>query len=166
MSDTAEANTLDLQTAASLLQLSERRIQQLAKEGWFATTERGRYPLVPLVRGYIRFLKEENARQAKSAAEGRLKDVKAREVEMRIARADREVIDLAEAMEAVSGVAGECVAEFEGLPARITRNVRERQRIRDICDEARQRLADRFAQIARGLRSGVADHGAAAEDDA
>ena len=45
-------------TIAKLLDLSPRRIQQLVTEGVIPRAERGRYALVPAVRGYINFLRE------------------------------------------------------------------------------------------------------------
>lgn len=49
--------TYPLATIAKLFELSERRVQQLAKEGVIPRAERGRYELVPAVQGYIRYLK-------------------------------------------------------------------------------------------------------------
>ena len=45
-------------TIAKLLDLTERRVQQLSAQGVIPRTGRGRYELVPAVRGYVRFLRE------------------------------------------------------------------------------------------------------------
>ena len=50
--------THPLDTICELLDLSPRRMQQLSKEGVIPKAERGRYELVPAVRGYISYLKE------------------------------------------------------------------------------------------------------------
>lgn len=50
--------TYPVATIADLLMVSERRVQQLAKEGVIPKAERGRYELVPTVQGYIRYLQE------------------------------------------------------------------------------------------------------------
>ena len=50
--------THPLDTICKLLDLSPRRVQQLSKEGVIPKAERGRYELVPAVRGYISYLKE------------------------------------------------------------------------------------------------------------
>jgi phage terminase Nu1 subunit (DNA packaging protein) len=52
-------------TIAKLLNLTETRIQQLAKIGVIPKEERGQYNLVGCVQGYVRYLKEE-ARQGKN----------------------------------------------------------------------------------------------------
>ena len=50
--------THPLDTICKLLDLSPRRMQLLSKEGVIPKAERGRYELVPAVRGYISYLKE------------------------------------------------------------------------------------------------------------
>ena len=45
-------------TIAKLLLISERRVQQLSKEGVIPKTDHGRYELAPAVQGYIRYLQE------------------------------------------------------------------------------------------------------------
>jgi phage terminase Nu1 subunit (DNA packaging protein) len=51
-------NTVPLATVAKLLDLTERRVNQLAKEGVLPKTARGRYELVPVVRAYIAYLRQ------------------------------------------------------------------------------------------------------------
>ena len=51
------ATSFNIQAIAKLLKLSERRIQQLAKEGVIPKAERGKYDLIGSVQGYIDFLK-------------------------------------------------------------------------------------------------------------
>lgn len=54
----AANNTVPLATVAKLLDLTERRVNQLAKDGTLPKAARGRYELVPVVRAYIRYLRE------------------------------------------------------------------------------------------------------------
>lgn len=51
-------NTVPLATIAKLLDLTERRVNQLAKEGVLPKAARGRYELVPVVRAYISYLRD------------------------------------------------------------------------------------------------------------
>ncbi|CUH39325.1 hypothetical protein JSE7799_02049 [Jannaschia seosinensis] len=44
---------------AKLLDLSERRVQQLSREGVIPKAERGQYDLIGAVRGYVRFLRDQ-----------------------------------------------------------------------------------------------------------
>lgn len=51
-------NTQPVTVIARLLDLSERRVQQLVREGVIPKPERGRYELVGAVRGYVRYLRD------------------------------------------------------------------------------------------------------------
>lgn len=57
--------TVPVATIAGLLCITERRVQQLAKEGVIPKDERGQYSLVASVQGYIRYL-QDDARAGKS----------------------------------------------------------------------------------------------------
>ena len=60
------AATQPLAVIAKLLDLSERRIQQLSREGVIPKATRGQYDLIGSVRGYVRYLRD----QAVSAQAG------------------------------------------------------------------------------------------------
>jgi len=47
-----------VKTIASILNLTERRVQQLAHEGIIPKAERGKYDLIGCVRAYIKYLQE------------------------------------------------------------------------------------------------------------
>ena len=47
---------------AKLLDLSERRVQQLSREGVIPKAERGQYDLIGSVRGYVRYLRDQAVR--------------------------------------------------------------------------------------------------------
>jgi phage terminase Nu1 subunit (DNA packaging protein) len=47
---------------AKLLDLSERRVQQLSREGVIPKATRGQYDLVGSVRGYVRYLRDQAAK--------------------------------------------------------------------------------------------------------
>ena len=52
------ANAQPIGVIARLLDLSERRIQQLSREGVIPKAERGQYDLVAAVRGYVAYLRD------------------------------------------------------------------------------------------------------------
>ncbi len=162
----AQTGTIPTKQVALLLMISEERVRQLAKMGFIPRAGGGRYNLVAAVQGYIKFLKDEERRTSKSASESRVKDARAAEIERRMAREDRKIIALEEAVWAADKMSGEFLRSISGLPARITRNPSERRRIESICDSERTRLEARFAEIASSVRSGVETDAADDEDDA
>ena len=51
------ATSFNIVAISKLLKLTERRVQQLAKDGIIPKAERGKYDLVGSVHGYVDFLK-------------------------------------------------------------------------------------------------------------
>src|SRR5256885_531691 len=92
--------------ACQLLMLSRQRLDQLAKDGWIARDAPGHWRLLDLVQGYIRFLRDEGRRTSKSAADSRVRDARAAEIELRNAIRQRELITMAESMMAIDTVCG------------------------------------------------------------
>ncbi len=73
--------TQPIAVIAKLLDLSERRVQQLSREGVIPRAERGQYDLVGSVRGYVRYLRDQAAKAqagAPDCASERARFIKAR----------------------------------------------------------------------------------------
>ena len=130
--------------AVAVTGVTSQRFHQISAEGWFKPVSRGKWRLRDVLEGRQDLQTEDNAKRSRVAGESELKKARAREIELRIARQDRKVIDLDEAMTVLEEQAGEFLASLSGLPARITRLPRERQRIEAITDEERKRLAISF----------------------
>jgi phage terminase Nu1 subunit (DNA packaging protein) len=98
--------------------LTDRRVQQLVREGWIEKSVRARYDLVGSVQGYIRFLKH--------SAESRSEPVDAglAEQRLRLAREQADALELKNQQargELVPGdqVEGFGVAIFSGVRSRV-----------------------------------------------
>ena len=72
------AGTITIDVAAKVLMVTPEWVRRLTKDGWIAKTDRGRYRVVDVVQGYIRFLKDEARRATKTAAHNRLQGIRAR----------------------------------------------------------------------------------------
>src|SRR5262245_60250132 len=72
--------------ASELLQLSRQRLDALAREGVFKRNPRGLYDLKDVVQGYIRFLRESAASKTINAADSRVRDARAKDIEARTAQ--------------------------------------------------------------------------------
>lgn len=157
------AGTVSTESLAKLLMLSTDRIRQLSRAGHIPRAGHGRFVLVAAVQGYIRFLKDDEHRSSRSAAADELRRQKALEIERRMAREDRKIVDLDESMAVLEHIIGLVLATLNSLPAQITRNPTERRRIEDIVFKAQSRLADRCAQKMTAFKAGEDD--AVPEDD-
>ncbi len=105
---------------ADLLELTPRRVQQLAKEGTFPKIERGRYPLVECVRAYVHYWQER--------AEGRFTEnefdqtrlqrehLEVRKRAVEVARAEGSVVALEDHEEVIHKLLGAVRAVLLGIP--------------------------------------------------
>lgn len=120
----ARAPTYPVATIAKLLMLSDRRVQQLTKEGVIPKAERGRYELAPAVQGYIRYLQERSMRSDASPIDyhvekARLTKNQADLAEIEAAKARGEVADVELVARAWANVCAEARIRFRNIPARV-----------------------------------------------
>lgn len=122
----ADAATHPVSAIARLLMLTERRVQQLTKDGVIPKSERGRYELAPAVQGYIRFLQDRNLKidgnQVIDFNAERARKVKAEAdiAEIDAAKARGEVADLADVQRSVEQCFAEIRANLRNIPSRIS----------------------------------------------
>ena len=140
--------------ACELLMLTEARLRALEGDGWIGRIGKNQWPLVATMQGYLRFLRADGRRTNKSAAESRVRDARAREIEIRTAEHMRRLIQIDEALETVDAVCGAVRTELAGLPARITLDLLLRNKIEMELNGSLSRIADRFEQEADTLRKG------------
>jgi hypothetical protein len=149
----AEAGMVPLGQAAHLLLLTEMRLRQLAKDGWFPPPVKGKVNLVLTVQGYIKFLRDEDRRSSKSAAATGLQAVRQREIEMRMAKDEGELLPLVEAMGVLDEYTGAVVTAIKNLPARFSRSMAERARLQPLVDEVLSAVAKAMTKKAEELRA-------------
>ena len=113
--------------------------------------------LVGAVQGYLRYLKDDERRSAKSAADSRVRDARALEIELRIAERTRDLIPLEDALADMAELAASVRSELAGLPARLTRIIDERQKIESEVDGVLSRLSERATEKAAALGAGRSD---------
>ena len=103
---------------AELLGLTERRLQQLAAEGHIPKSERGRYPLIGAVQGYIAYLKENSRSASRSSEAQRLTAANADRVEMANREKAGEYILREHVQEMLSEAFVTLIGAMEGIPGR------------------------------------------------
>ena len=159
-----QSGLIPIGQAARLLMISDERIRQLTKQGYIPRAEkRGYVQLVGAVQGYLRYLKDDERRSSKSAADSRVRDARALEIELRIAERSRDLIPLEDALADMAEFAAAVRSELAGLPARLTRIMDERQKIESEVDGVLTRLSERAAQKAAALEPGRSDPAARAK---
>jgi len=153
--------------AADLLGLeSERRIQQLAADGWIHKNGHGQYFLRSVVQGYVAFLKKENERNSQSSAQARVSDARAKDYEIRNAKADHTLIELSEADAVLDEISSMIRLGMEGVPAAVTRDLTLRRKIEAAIDDVFAKTAARIAETLEALGASGEALDADSEDDA
>lgn len=178
------ANTQPLAVIAKLLDLSERRVQQLGREGVIPKAERGRYDLVGAVRGYVRYLRDQASRAQSGVADfaterARLVKAKADLAEMEAAERRRALLPADQVEDAWREVLARLRARLLVLPDRIAPLVHEETTIAGARSLIRATIAEALAELASlpvvaadpaspaggGDDAGTGDPDAAAGDD-
>lgn len=132
---------------AELLEITPRRVQQLAAEGWFPKIERDRYSLAGCVRGYVRYWRERAEGRGTNTQIGQAKlekerlEIRRRELE--IAKAEGQLVPLDDHLEIVARIMGQVRSKLLGLPGPwgprivgIQNPVEGTEAIRALADEA------------------------------
>jgi hypothetical protein len=136
------------------LDLSRVRVVQLVDEGHLPRNSDGSFDLDACRIAYIRYLRSEDRRGAKSATASRVQEARAKEIELRTAREEGRLIPLEGAQAAMTDILGTFRYELTGIPAASTRDLKVRAEIEKHLNDAIDRCRQRFEQAGDALRSG------------
>ena len=116
------ANLVPVQILAQLLDVSERRVQQLASQGVIPKPEGRQYDLVASVKGYVQYLRK----QIQGGGEASLVDERASHerlkkelTALKLQREKGELVPRYQAVEWLETMAGEAKVALLGLPRRL-----------------------------------------------
>jgi phage terminase Nu1 subunit (DNA packaging protein) len=145
------------QVAAELLGLDPSRISQLMTSGHIVRVDRGKTTLAHAAQGYAAYWHAIASDQTKTSADNRMRDARAKEIEMRIAEKERTLIPLEDADYVMTITASKFRDLMMSLPDRYTRDLAERRKLEDLIHADLNALADAFAEAGRELRDGDAE---------
>jgi phage terminase Nu1 subunit (DNA packaging protein) len=151
------SNTQPIAVIARLLDLTERRVQQLAREGVIppaarSGAERGRYDLVGAVRGYVHYLREQAARSQSGTADfgaerARLVKAKADLAEMDAGARRSDLLPVADVEAAWIAVLYRLRARILVLPDRLAPLVHEETTIAGARASIREAIAETLTEL-------------------
>lgn len=150
----APPDQISLEVAGRLLKVSAERVRQLIKDGYIPRVAPGRTTVVGAVHGYIAFRDDADRRATKSAADSRVRDARALEIEQRVALRNREIIPLEDAVAALDFLAGKVREELTGMPARVTRDLGLRRTLEAEVNGSLKRIAEAVATSADVVEAG------------
>jgi hypothetical protein len=141
--------------------VSAARVKQLSQDGWYKVLinrGRGKYNLIEACSGFVKYLRDEDRRSTRSAADARIKDAKAQDIETRTKQRLGRLIPLEVYEEMIDNMAGVVRSEFAGLAAASTRDLTMRRIIEREVNARLRRIAEHaMAQAIRLETNGGAD---------
>lgn len=155
-----KASLTDSATLAQCWGVNRTRVSQLAAEGVLKTEGRkAQYSWFDACQNYVRYLKSEDRKSSKSASDSRMRDAKAREIEVRTMQRLSRLVPIDVYDEMLESVCGMVRSEFAGLAATCTRDLTLRRIIEREVNARLHRIAEQaMAQAIRlEANSGVAD---------
>lgn len=136
------------------LDLSRVRVVQLVNEGALPRNVDGSFDLDACRLAYIRYLRSEDRRGAKSATASRVQEARAKEIELRTAREEGRLVPLEGVQAAIADILGTYRYELTGVPAASSRDLAVRSEIEKHLNDAIDRCRLKFEQVGDALRAG------------
>lgn len=158
--------TITLEELSALCGVTKPFLLQLEDRGYYSRIKKGVWPRDETIKGFIRYLREERTNETKSAAENRVRDARAREIEMRNAIRSKELCVTSEAIAAMQDVVGILRADLEGLAARVTRDLVTRRTIDSALHDIFNSASSRLRLQADSLSGSGEAHGLVEDTDA
>lgn len=136
--------------AGEIAGVGPERIRQWTKEGWFEKLGSNRYSVAAVFAGVLAYKDDQIARLSRAGSSSKLQDARAAEIEVRTEeRRQTHLIEAqAEAVAIIDEFAGQLRADIMAIPARVTADLRLRQKLEDEIDEAFGMAGDRAAAAA------------------
>lgn len=142
--------------AAKLIGKTGTWLRELVAQGFIARSKRGRYRIIEVVQGALRYRDDEAKKSSKSASSDRIRDKRSEEIELRILDRSGELVTHArtEGLAVVDMALGGLRADLAAAPARITSDLELRRKIETVLNDALRAAATRAGNAARGIEEG------------
>nr|BDD46852.1 hypothetical protein 17 [bacterium] len=140
-------------TIAKLFNLTERRVQQLAKEGVIPKANKGKYELVPCVQGYIHYLQEralgkDAAPQDTYTERARLLKAQADKTELEVGTLKGNLIPIEQAETTWQGFVTACRARLLSIPAKSAHQIITLKEVKEIERFLKRNITEALAELA------------------
>ena len=142
-----------LADAQRLIAKGETHVLMLVREGYLKKAGSGRYRVADVAQAALKFRESDDRASSQTAEAKRVQSARAVEIELRTARAAREVIPIKDVCAFLSETLGTLRSELSGVAAASARDMASRTVIDAKLNEAIDRLRKKFDGGASTLRS-------------
>jgi hypothetical protein len=145
---------ISLIALARHLDLSRQWVGKLSKAGVLPKLPDGTFDLDKSRIRYIRHLRDESRRSNKTDAAARALEARARQLELRLAKEEAELIEIGAVEEMIGDIVGTFNSEMVGVPAACSRDLELRNKIEDqlngVITMCQRRFDKAIAALSRG----------------
>lgn len=147
-------DTISTEAACRLLGISDVWLRKIADQGYYTKVKTGRWNLVEVVQGYIRYLKDEERSATKTAAASRMQNLRADRMEREMQIQAHELVRRDDARHVMDFAAATLQAAMMQVPPRFTRNLEERERLESLLIEGISTAVDKIDDKLTKLETG------------
>jgi hypothetical protein len=140
--DAGRVTIISTANLCGLLMLSRQRLDQLVSDGVIFRHSPGQFKLVDTIQKYISWLRDDARTRTRSAADSRVRDARAKDIEVKTAQRLSQLVPLAAYDDMIEGFAGVVRSEFAGLAAASSRNLQDRKIIEREVNARLRRIAE------------------------
>lgn len=149
-----------------LLGKSRQMVEKLIADGWIKRDAAGKLTIRAVVQGYLASRDDSDRRRTQKAIGNRSTEARAIKIELETAVMRGELIPMEDSLADTTELVALFRLGLDSLPARLSRELGERQRIEHECDQMLTGLARAAGEKIAALESGRRDVAAAEEDHA
>ena len=153
------------QVICQLLVMSRQRLEQLVNDGVIKRHSKGHFVLVDTIQAYVKWMRDDARRSSKSAADSRVRDARAHEIEIRTAERMGRLVAIEDFFAMIEGLVGIFRSEVGGLPARVTRDLTLRKKLEQETNELIRRINQHAIETVERLEAGRQADDAVTVDD-
>jgi phage terminase Nu1 subunit (DNA packaging protein) len=158
-----KAGLCSAQAAAGYCGVDPKRMRNLVDSGAIRRHPSGFIDLREAICAYADGLRREDL-DRRSESTRKLQEIRIEEVKLNMATRQKELVPIEEAKELAVRIVGEVVSRLVGLPARVTRDLGERNELNRAIDAIRREVAEIIAKYADGLPDAEGDDDSASTD--
>ena len=155
MKNTLMTDEVSVEDFARLIGVTPRTVRNYIAGGVVTSGGRGKVRMNPSIKDLIDQAKVARPDSQLDRARARALDARTRAAEQRIAREDRTLIPIEDAMAAIEETTAVFVVGIESLPARLTRNLQIRAELEEMVFKIREEVAETIGKRARNLQEGT-----------
>jgi phage terminase Nu1 subunit (DNA packaging protein) len=145
--------TVPIAALAELFGVTPRHVRNLLEGAKVKSTVRGQWPLAEAVKAILAQAREAREPDALAAARARALNARAKAQEIALARQERDLIPLDEAVEVMDEYTATVRELMDSIPARVTRDLELRRKIEAEIRGAHAAITKKFSASTAELRS-------------